>query len=328
MNSQNPSLLGNAPEFLSLLRSAKVIAATDVTTLLLGESGTGKELVATHMHQHSHRAIAPLVSINCAALPESLAESELFGHAAGAFTGANQSYDGRIAAAAGGTLFLDEIGELPLTVQAKLLRFIEAGECQRLGETRPRKVDVRIIAATHVDLFARVQEQRFRQDLFYRLNIVPLELPPLRQRNGDLALLLKAFTTQLTAQYQLPAPRYSPDTLKRLEQHNWPGNVRELRNFCERMVILFSGREVAPENLPRELQQPPIHQHYFDLPQEGVRLEELEQSLINKALSRSGGNRSQAARLLGITRDTLLYRIKKYALGESEAKLESRELIA
>jgi DNA-binding NtrC family response regulator len=301
MNAFDTLLLGKAPEFLSVVRSAQIAAATDVSVLILGESGTGKELLAQAMHRESQRSSAPFVAINCAAMPEQLAESELFGHRKGAFTGATSNSAGRIRAATGGTLFLDEIAELPLNIQAKLLRFLESGECQPLGETTPSTVDVRIVAATHRDLHQ-----------------MPLELPPLRRRRGDMSLLLQALGEQLAQKHGLQAPSYSNKALTRLEAHNWPGNIRELRNFCERMLILGAGSEIDLEQLPTELLTPLGQFHSdegFTLPDEGIKLEDLEQEMIKQALDRTHGNRSRAARLLGLTRDTLLYRIKKYALG-------------
>ncbi len=313
MNAFDKHLLGKAPEFQALIRSAQVAAATEVNLLLLGESGTGKELLARALHEESQRREAPFVTINCAALPEALAESELFGHRRGAFTGALEDKPGRIRAAEGGTLFLDEVGELPLNIQAKLLRFLESGECQALGETHCYRADVRVIAATHRDLHAMVREGRFREDLFYRLNIIPLEIPPLRQRSGDIPLLLETLTAELAAKHSLAAPIFDKAARQRLNAYAWPGNVRELRNFCERMLVLFGGREVALENLPAEMRGEVVGGD-FALPDEGIRLDELEQSMIRQALSRTFGNRSRAARLLGLSRDTLLYRLKKYAI--------------
>ncbi len=314
-------LLGKSGEFAALIRAARITAMTDVTLLVLGESGTGKELLAQAIHHHSRRALGPFIAINCAALPESLAESELFGHRKGAFTGAVADQQGRIQAAKGGTLFLDEIGDLPLSIQAKLLRFLESGECQVVGQTRVDKVDTRIIAATHRDLYAQSQLGKFRQDLYYRLNIVPLELPPLCRRLDDLEMLLDTFTKQLAQRHNLSAPHYSKSALKQLRCHTWPGNIRELHNFCERMLILFHGQTIEPTHLPREFQpaKTALFQQLgeiegFLLPDTGINLEALEISMIRQALHKTYGNRSQAARLLGLTRDTLLYRIKKYAI--------------
>jgi transcriptional regulator with PAS, ATPase and Fis domain len=310
------TLIGEANEFLTIIRAAQIIAMTEVTVLILGESGTGKELLARAIHQQSQRAAACFTVINCAALPENLVESELFGHRKGAFTGANTDQLGRIQAAHGGTLFLDEIGELPLATQAKLLRFLETGECQPLGKTTMDRVDTRILAATNRQLATEVAAGRFRADLYYRLNIVPLELPPLRQRRSDIKLLLSHLTQQLAIHYQLPPPRYTPKTIQILENYEWYGNIRELRNFCERMVIFHCGKLIKPEHLPLEW-QPPTESlsnclPQFALPEGGLDLVELEITMIRQALNRTQGNRSQAARLLGLTRDTLLYRMKKY----------------
>lgn len=314
-NAFAQSLIGQSPEFSALVRAAKVVAATHVTVLLLGESGTGKEMFASAIHQESPRSQAPFVAINCAALPEALAESELFGHRKGAFTGAVHDHAGRIHSAAGGTLFLDEIGELPLTIQAKLLRFLESSEIQAVGATGCERVDVRIIAATHHNLHQRVKQGLFRADLYYRLNVVPLELPPLRQRQGDIPLLLNALTDQLASQYRLPAPRYSLRAMKALGRYSWPGNIRELRNFAERMLVLLPGTTIEPDNLPHEMLAPQLDEAtFFTLPDQGINLEELEQQMIRQALYKTRGNRSHAARLLGLTRDTLLYRLKKYAI--------------
>jgi transcriptional regulator with GAF, ATPase, and Fis domain len=310
-------ILGDSPQLGVVLRAARIAAATDVAVLVLGETGTGKELLARAIHAGSRRADRPLVTLNCATLPESLAESEIFGHRRGAFTGATREHPGRIRAAHGGTLFLDEIGELPPAVQAKLLRFLESGECQAVGQNHPDVLDVRLVTATNRDLNAEVRAGRFRADLYYRLNIVPLTMPALRERSGDLALLLEEFTAELAGRHGLAPPRYAPCAREVLLRYPWPGNVRELRNFCERTVILLNGRTVRRENLPGEIR------HYaasteipagFRLPDAGLRLEELEAAMIRQALAKAAGNRSRAARLLGLTRDTLLYRMKKHGL--------------
>lgn len=311
-------LQGESPAFLSLLRSARIAARTDVSILLLGESGTGKEVLARAIHAESRRGDRPFITINCAALPESLAESELFGHRKGAFTGASEHALGRIKAAEGGTLFLDEIGELPLSIQAKLLRFLESGECHSVGESEAVRVNTRIVAATNRDLLKEVKAGQFRQDLFFRLNIVPLKLPALRERHGDIEKLVSNFTAQLAHRHGLAAPRYSIPAIERLQRYDWPGNVRELRNFCERMLILLGGRTIKPDNLPQEMQpqaRAAGNGGGFALPEGGIVLEELEIDLIQQALNKSRGNQSKAARLLGLTRSALLYRMKKHALG-------------
>ena len=314
MAPTNHKLIGDSPEFASVLRAARLVAATDATVLILGESGTGKELLAHVVHTSSRRAHKPFEVLNCAAIPESLVESELFGHSRGAFTGAVADYPGRIPSAEGGTLFLDEVGELPASAQAKLLRFLECGECQTMGRVRPRKVDVRVIAATNRDLHAEVRAGRFREDLFYRLHVVPLELPALRQRSGDVSLLLQHLTEERACYHRLPAPRYSDEALHALTRYPWPGNVRELRNLCERMVILFPGKTVHLENLPREMRHANGAWANVRLPAAGLHLQHVEVEMIRQALEKTSGNRSRAARLLGISRDTLLYRLKKYAI--------------
>lgn len=320
MSNNNSLLIGESPQIHAVIRAAKIVANTDATVLLQGESGTGKELLAHTIHRHSRRADKAFHIINCAALPEHLVESELFGHRKGAFTSASHDYAGRLRAANGGTVFLDEIGELPLAVQAKLLRFLECGECHGIGENKPYRVDVRLITATNRDLFAMTQSGEFRQDLFYRLNVVPLQLPALREREGDIHNLIKHFTLCLATEHQLAPPSYHKNTLRVLANYHWPGNVRELRNFCERMVILLSGKQIEPQNLPTEFRQKTrapqqeTASSLFTLPDEGINLEHMEINIIRQALTKSQGNRSQAARLLGISRDTLLYRIKKYAL--------------
>ncbi len=312
-----PAMLGASPELAAVLRAVALVAVIDVTVLILGESGTGKELLAKRLHNSSRRANKPFVAINCAAIPETLAESELFGHTRGAFTGAVTEHRGRIPLAEGGTLFLDEIGDLPLNAQAKLLRFLETGECQAIGRLQPRILDVRVIAATHRDLYQEARAGRFREDLYYRLHVVPLELPPLRARTGDIPLLLHKIMEERAHHHGLPAALFSPATLEILNRYAWPGNVRELRHFCERMLVLMPGRIIQPDNLPQEM-RPRSHPEAssFALPDSGLHLDQLEIGLIRQALAKTGGNRSRAARLLGISRDTLLYRIKKYFIAD------------
>lgn len=318
MHAFEQTMIGKSPTFSALLRAASLTAAADVTLLITGESGTGKELLAQAVHQQSKRKDGPFVAINCAALPDTLAESELFGHKKGAFSGAVNNHKGRIPAANNGTLFLDEVGELSLATQGKLLRFLESGECQSVGSTHSSHSDTRIITATNRDLRSMVQAGQFREDLFYRLNIVPLEMPPLRQRAGDIPLLLNTMLAQSADEHGLEPPRITPPARDVLQQYPWPGNVRELRNFCERIVILFAGSVVDIDNLPLEIRQPqaqsPSHNGAITLPEDGIKLAELERELIKQALQRTRGNRSKAAGLLGLTRDTLLYRLKKYAL--------------
>lgn len=319
MNHEVSVLIGEDGELETVVRAAQMIALTDATVLILGESGTGKELLAKEIHRKSRRSDAPFVVINCAALPETLAETELFGHVKGAFTGAEIHRQGRIQSANHGTLFLDEIGELPLSIQGKFLRFLENGECQPIGTNHIERINTRIIAATNRDLAEEVKAGRFRQDLYYRLNIVPLTLPPLRARKADIKLLVYYFTHHFAQKYQLKEPIYSRATLKSLETYPWTGNIRELRNICERLVLLHTGQVIETHYLPSEMQisQPSFFTSEttdFILPSKGVNLTDLEISLIRQALTKTYGNLSQAARLLGLSRDTLLYRVKKHAI--------------
>jgi DNA-binding NtrC family response regulator len=308
-------MIGQSPNFEALLRSARMVAVTDVTVLIVGETGTGKEVLANALQQHSPRAGKPFITLNCAALPEAIAESELFGHRRGAFTGAVANQQGRLPAADQGTLFLDEVDSLPLPLQAKLLRFLETGEIQPVGDTQTEKVDVRVIAASNVNLQEKISRGEFRKDLYYRLNVVPLEIPPLRERMGDIQLLLNHFIKRFAAEHKLSAPTFGKSALGRLQAHPWPGNVRELRNLCERLSILLAGRVIEESNLPGEIVNRPQDQKpLFALPEFGVELEKVEIDLIRQALVRTDGNRSRSARLLGISRDTLLYRMQKYGL--------------
>ena len=313
------SIIGQSPAFDSLIRSARMVAATDVTVLLKGETGTGKEIFASAIQKESARADNVFITLNCAALPESLIESELFGHKKGSFTGATANTQGLFQAADGGTLFLDEINSLPVSIQAKLLRFLESGECLAIGDIKPYNVDVRIIAAINSDLNKQVEAGEFRRDLYYRLNVVPLELPPLAQRTEDIEHLIMHFLAMMEETYTIKAPNFSKQALKVLKYYSWPGNIRELRNLCERLCILLAGRIIEPENLPREFVTHSSHPKAaeFTLPERGIQLDSLEADMIHQALNRTKGNRSKSAKLLGISRDTLLYRMQKHGLTTS-----------
>ncbi len=310
------SIIGNSPALESLLRSARVVAAADVTVLITGETGTGKEILAKAIQQESPRANKPFVTLNCAALPESLVESELFGHRKGAFTGAFFNKEGLLQGCDGGTLFLDEINSLPLSIQAKLLRFLESGECMPVGETKPELVNVRIIAATNANLLHKIKTGEFRRDLYFRLDVIPLELPTLQQRTSDIELLAKHFFDYFAKIHGLPVAVLSQQTIEFLRAYSWPGNVRELRNLCERLSILLAGKIIDPENLPHEYlaETEVIQSCDFILPEQGLKLDKFEAELIYQALVRTNGNRSKSARLLGISRDALLYRIQKHGL--------------
>jgi transcriptional regulator with PAS, ATPase and Fis domain len=308
------SIIGKSPALDSLIRNAKMVAATDVTVLLKGETGTGKEVFANAIQKESARAGKVFITLNCAALPESLIESELFGHRKGSFTGATANTTGLFQAADGGTLFLDEINSLPVSIQAKLLRFLESGECLAVGDVKPYNVDVRIIAATNSDLNKQVATGEFRRDLYYRLDVVPLELPPLSERTEDIEHLIMHFLVMMAETHSLEAPTISKSALKVLKDYPWPGNIRELRNLCERLSVLLAGRTIEPENLPREFvthsSMPKVAP--FTLPERGIQLDSLEADLIHQALTRTQGNRSKSAKLLGLSRDTLVYRMQKH----------------
>jgi len=305
-------VIGNSAAMRAVYELVARVAPTTATVLLEGESGTGKELVAHAIYSLSERRNGPFIRINCAALPENLIESELFGHEKGAFTGAHERKAGRFELADGGTLFLDEIGELPLPLQAKLLRALQERSFERVGGVKTIQVDVRIIAATNRDLAKEMQAGRFREDLYYRLNVFPIRVPPLRERREDIPLLVQHFL-QRTGNYGRNKS-VTPAVMERLVNYAWPGNVRELQNVVERMAIISAGQEITLEYLPDFSFPGGKTPHLFTLPAEGISLEEVEQSLLKQAMERTNGNQSQAARLLGLTRHTLLYRLEKYRI--------------
>jgi DNA-binding NtrC family response regulator len=286
------------------------VAPTLATVLITGESGTGKELAARAIHQASQRAAAPFVALNCAAIPETLLESELFGHEKGSFTGATQARQGKFELASGGTIFLDEIGELPLTLQSKFLRVLQERVFERVGGSREIRADVRIVAATNRDLAEEVRERRFREDLFYRLNVFPLPLPPLRERRDGLQLLVHYLLKRAAEQTGRGIPLIEPSALASLEQYGWPGNIRELQNVIERAVILSKG-QVTVHELPDGLRRPVSE---TVIPAGGGSLRDLERATILEALAACGDNRRLAAEKLGISKRTLQYRLKEYGL--------------
>ncbi|MBA3003253.1 MAG: sigma-54-dependent Fis family transcriptional regulator [Desulfurivibrio sp.] len=295
-----------------LLDTARRAANSEATILIAGESGTGKEVLARLIHQYSPRAQGPMVAINCAAIPENLLESELFGHIKGAFTGAVSNRKGRFQTAAGGTLFLDEIGELRLDLQAKLLRAIQERVVTPVGADQPEAVDVRLIAASNRDLYAAISQGTFREDLYYRLGVIPLNLPPLRERREDIPGLVAHFLLKVNA----PAGvNFSAEALIRLKKHPWPGNIRELQNIVERAVILRKGLLIGAGDLQLDpVVQPASANGIPEIPDEGLSLEAVEQGLIKKALAKAKGNRSEAARLLNIPRHVLIYRLEKFKI--------------
>jgi two-component system NtrC family response regulator len=310
------SFVGAAPSLRRFLDDLRLAADTDATVLLLGESGTGKELAARALHEASRRNERPFVVVNCAAVPETLVESELFGHRKGAFTGASEDRKGKFETAHGGTIFLDEIGELPLAAQARLLRVLQEGEVDKVGAAAPVRVDVRVVVATRADLEARARAGEFREDLWYRLAVVPLRIPPLRERPGDVPLLLEHFLARSASRHARPVPTIDAAALDRLERHDWPGNVRELENLVERLIVLARADVVRETDLPASVRSegPRLGGARIEIPPEGIVLEEVERGLLEEALRRHGGNQSAAARFLGISRQTLIYRMKKFGL--------------
>lgn len=314
-------IVGHSKGFLRVLDQAVRVSQRDATVLIQGETGTGKELVARAIHNNSRRNNRPFVPINCSAIPQDLVESELFGYTRGAFTGAVANKSGRIESADGGTLFLDEIGDLPLEAQVKLLRVLQEGELPKLGASTLVRVDVRVIAATHRNLSAMVEDGTFREDLYYRLAVVPLRIPPLRERREDIPELIDALFERAKKRHNLPEVRLSPAVHQRLISYRWPGNVRQLENVLERLLVLSSTDLITTEDLPEELTQTSsnIALLWPDLPEEGISLEATERELISRALEKFSGNQTQAARYLDISRRTLIYRMEKHGLAAVES---------
>jgi DNA-binding NtrC family response regulator len=312
-------IIGQSPAMREMLGLARKVADSEVSSVLLqGESGTGKDLVAKAMHYESRRADKPFVAINCAAIPSTLLESELFGYEKGAFTDAKARKQGLFEQAEGGTLFLDEIGELELSLQAKLLRVLEESAFRRVGGLKDLPLDARVIAASNRDLKTESEEGCFRLDLYYRLSVIQLDIPPLRLRDGDAILLAQHYLDMLGARMRRPVRSITPEAARAFRQYAWPGNVRELRNVIERALILEDGDQITTRYLPPALLHkaapggamappPPA----FRLPPEGIALEAVENSLVQQAMAQSGNNQTRAAELLGISRDQLRYRLKK-----------------
>jgi two-component system NtrC family response regulator len=314
------NILGHSEDLLQVLETAARAAHTNSTVLIRGETGTGKELLARAIHLNSPRKERSLITINCAAIPKELLESELFGHKKGAFTGAVADRKGKVELADGGTLFLDEIGEMPLELQVKLLRLIQDGEIEKLGSESRNQVDVRIIAATHRDLQAMIEDGTFREDLYYRLAVIPLALPPLRERAEDIPDLVQTFFRKSQQKHGRPELVMSPALLPYFAGYRWPGNVRELENVIERIVILARGTEITVEDLPKFLRQErgSMEALEIDLPPQGISLEAIEKELILKALEKCAWNQTQAARYLDISRKTLIYRMERHGIRKAE----------
>ena len=305
------SLITAAPEMLKVARMIERVATTSASVMLLGASGTGKELLAKGLHQRSARAAAPFIAINCAAIPENLLESELFGHEKGAFTGAIRTVEGKVEQADGGTLFLDEVGDIPLALQVKLLRFLQERTIERIGGRKPIAVDTRIVCATHQDLEAMIAEGRFREDLYYRLAEIVVRIPSLAERTGDAVLLAKAFLSRFAAEMNPAVKGFASDALGAIDDWTWPGNVRELENRVKRAVIMADGKMISAEDLDLGGAQ----DSETDLPLNlKAARERADRKVIRRALARSEGNISNSAKLLGISRPTLYDLLKQYDL--------------
>jgi two-component system response regulator AtoC len=309
------NIIGNSGRIRQIFKVISEVAPTNATVLITGESGTGKELVARAIHSRSNRREGPFVTLNCGALPDTLLESELFGYEKGAFTGAVAMKMGRIEMASGGTLFLDEIGDMTPKTQVDLLRALQDRELRRLGGAKVVKVDVRFIAATNKDLAAEIAEKRFREDLYYRLNVVPIVMPALRERKEDIPVLLQAFLEEFCKLHQRELKKIADSTLDLMLHYAWPGNVREMRNVVERMVLLSRGDTLDPRDLPASIYQVQDSRPQITLPLDQP-LEDIEKTVIDGVFSRITHNRRRAAQLLGISLRALHYKIRRYKLDE------------
>lgn len=309
-----PAVIGRSQAFKTVLDLLYRVAPSDASVLFLGESGTGKEVLARLLHAKSQRARGAFIAVNCGAIPENLLESEFFGHVQGAFTGADAARKGRIEDADGGTLFLDEIAELPLNLQPKLLRVIQSGEFSRVGANKLQKADIRWVAATNRDLQEMVRKGTFREDLYYRLAVIPVQLPPLRARASDIPLFVNDKLQRLAEKYRLPAKQFSEAAMRALQAYSWPGNVRELENLVERLFLITAEPEIGVEELPPEFDN---FVEAVDKPALGSlqeKVDTLERNSISQALRETGGNQSEAARQLGINERTLRYKMKRLGI--------------
>lgn len=309
-------IIGNSRRMKEVFETIDKVADTLATVLIIGESGTGKELIANAIHSKSSRHDRPYVKVNCGAIPDNLLESELFGYEKGAFTGAQARKMGRFDRAQGGTLFLDEIGELTLPLQVKLLRVLQEREFERVGGTEVIKADVRIVAATNRDLEKMVEEGKFREDLLYRLKVIPIHLPPLRERKEDIDLLVQFFIEKYAREMNKGRVTMESDALEILKKYDFPGNIRELENIMERTIIMLNGSVITVAMLPKEVIRGAYcsRKDIFVLPEEGISLEQVEESFVRQALEIANGNQTQAAKLLGISRHALIYRMEKYKI--------------
>lgn len=321
------NIIGRSKSLLRVLEMAARAAQTESTILIRGETGTGKELLAKAIHFNSPRQNRPFVTINCGAIPKELLESELFGHVKGSFTGAYAHKQGKVELAHGGTLFLDEIGELPPELQVKLLRLLQEGEIEKVGAPGSSKVDVRVVAATHRSLEAMIEDGAFRDDLYYRLAVIPLEIPPLRERADDIPELVQSFFVRAKQKHGRPDLVLAPDLMPYFCLYRWPGNIRELENVVERVVVLARGQEITVSDLPEPLRQqrPSLDVLRLDLPPNGISLEGVERELILRALEKFNWNQTQAAKYLDIGRKTLIYRMEKFGIRRERAGISEKK---
>jgi DNA-binding NtrC family response regulator len=318
----HPNVVARSPKMQEVLATVERVAPTNATVLLGGESGVGKDLIARAIHEKSRRSSGPFLKINSTAIPENLLESELFGYEKGAFTGAVASKPGKFELADKGTLFLDEIGDVPPVTQVKLLRVLQEREFERLGGTRTVKVDVRLIAATNRDLRAALEQGTFREDLYYRLNVVPIDIAPLRERKEDIPDLVNLFISRCTAESGRGVESITPEAMRILVSSHWPGNVRELQNIVERACALAKGNVLEPDDIHLDVRPAKSTNGGGGFLPEGMTLEQWEDEMVQEALRRANGNKSQAARLLGLSRNALRYRLSKIGIADEPEKTE------